>query len=132
MANNANNLNNSNKGNKVNNIPPPPTVEGLYRMIHRLQDQNRKLMGQVEAMNWDNARKENEANSHQNNGDPTEIEEENNIKNTHGRIGTYQTTTTQGLPVYSGPFSEFIMSVAFLDNFKLLTTLRPYDGTGDP
>ena len=40
-------------------------------------------------------------------------------------------TTTQGPPIYSGLFLEFIMFVALLENFKLPTTLKPYDGIRD-
>ena len=44
---------------------------------------------------------------------------------------TIQTTTTQGPLIYSKLFSEFLMSVALLENFQLPVTLKPYDGTGD-
>ena len=79
MTDNANNLNN---GNEVSNIPPLPVVEGLCRMIYQLQDHNRKLTTQIEVMNQEYARRENEASSHQNNGDPTGNKEENTTQNT--------------------------------------------------
>ena len=120
------------KGNETSNIPQPPTMKGLYRMIHQLQDQNRKLLAQMAMMNQKNNRRENEASSHRNIDDPTRDIEEDNTHNTCGRKETYQTTITQGLLKYSGPFSEFIMFVALLENFKLLMTLKPYDGIGDP
>ena len=40
--------------------------------------------------------------------------------------------TTQGPPIYVGPLLEFIMSVALLENFKLSTILKPYNGIEDP
>ena len=83
-------------------------------------------------MNQENNRRENKASSHQNNDDPTRDKEEDNNHNTRGREETFQTTTTQGLPIYSGLFSKFIMSVTLLENFKLPTILKSYDGTGDP
>ena len=51
MAEHANNQHNPHNGNKANNIPLSPTVEGLYQMICQLQDQNKKLLAQMEAMN---------------------------------------------------------------------------------
>ena len=84
------------------------------------------------AMNWENSRRENEVSSRQNNDDPTGDEEENNTYNICEREETYQITTTQCPSIYSRPFLEFIMSVACLENFKLPTTLKPYDGTRDP
>ena len=84
------------------------------------------------AINWENNKRENEASGHQNNDDPTGDEEENNTYDTRGRQETIQTTITRGPPIYSRPFSEFIMLIAFPENFQLLTTLKPYDGTGDP
>ena len=98
-------------------------------MIRQLQDQNRKLSAQMAAMN---SRRENEASTHQNNDDPIGDEEENNTHITRGKEETYQITTTQGLLIYSGPFSEFIMSIALSENFQLPTMLKPYDGIGDP
>ena len=84
------------------------------------------------AMNLENNRRENEASSHQNNDDLIGDEAENNIHNTRGRKKTFQTTTTQGPSIYSKPFSECIMSLALPENFQLLMTLKPYDGTRDP
>ena len=83
-------------------------------------------------MNQENSKKKNKASSYQNNDDPTKDKEENNTHDTCGREETYQTTTTQGLPIYSGPFLEFILFVALPKNFKLPTTLKPYYGIGDP
>ena len=68
-------------------------------------------------MNWENSRRENEASSHQNNDNPTGDEKKINTHNTRGREETYQITTTRGLPIYLRPFSEFIMSMVFLENF---------------
>ena len=132
MANHANNSSNPNNGNEVNNIPPPPIVEVLYYMICQIQDQNRKLIAEMEVMNWENARRENEASSHHHSDDPTQNDEEDNSRHTDGKNEMYHTATTLGLLVYSGPFSEFIRFVALLDNFKLPTTLRPYNVTRDP
>ena len=78
MVEHANNQHNPHNGNEANDIPLPPTTERLYRMIHQLQDQNRKLSAQMEAMNRENARWENEASSHQNNDDPIGDEKKNN------------------------------------------------------
>ena len=100
-------------------------------MIYQLQDQNRKLLAQIAAMNRENARRKNEASNHQYNGDLSGDEEENNTWNSHAKGETYETATTSGIPMYSGPLSEFIMSVAFQDNFKLPTTLKLYNGTED-
>ena len=83
------------------------------------------------AMNRENNKRESEASSHRNNDDPTR-DEEQNTHFTLRREEIIQTTTTQGLSIYSRPFSKFIMSIALLENFQLLTTLKPYDGTGDP
>ena len=47
-------------GNEANNIPQPPTMERLYRIICQLQDQNRKLSAQMAAMNRENNRRVNE------------------------------------------------------------------------
>ena len=76
--------------------------------------------------------RENKASSHQNNDDPTIDEGENNTHNIYGRKETIQTTTTQGPPIYSTPFTEFIMSVALPENFQLLMMLKLYDGIGVP
>ena len=105
MAEHANNQPNPQNGNKANNIPPPPTMKGLYWMIHQLWDWNKKLSAQIVAMNRENNRRENEASNHRNNDDPTRDEEENNTHNTRERGETYQTTTTQGPSIYSTPFS---------------------------
>ena len=67
---------------------------------------------QMAAMNQENSRRENEASSYRNNDGPVGGEEENNTHETRGREKINQTTTMQGLPIYSGPFSEFIMSIA--------------------
>ena len=75
-------------------FPQPPTVEGLYRMIRQLQDQNRKLSAQMARMNRETSRRENEASTHQNNDDPIGDEEENNTHITRGKEETYQITTT--------------------------------------
>ena len=80
--------------NKANSIPPPSIVEGLYQMIHQLQDQNRKLLTQMAVMNLENVGRENEASSHQNKDDPTRDKEEANTQSTHKRDKTYQTTIT--------------------------------------
>ena len=101
-------------------------------MIRQLQDQNKRSFAQMAAMNRENNRRKNEAISHRNNDDPTGDKEENNTYNTRGREEAIQTTPTQGPLIYSGPFSEFIMSVAFPKNFQLSTMLKSYDGTGDP
>ena len=103
--------------NVVNNIPQPPIVEGLYRMVRQLHDQNRKLSAQMAVINRENSRRENGDNRCQNNNDLTGDKEENNTHNTRGRKETFQTTTTQGLPIYLGPLSEFIMLVALQENF---------------
>ena len=109
---NQHNQQNQHNGNEVNNIPQPPTMEGLYQMIQQLQDQNMKLLGPMAAMNLENSKRENEASSRQNNDDPTGDKEENNTHNIRGREETNQMTTTKGLPIYAGPFLEFIMSMA--------------------
>ena len=134
MAEHANNIPppNLQNGNEVNNIPPLPTMERLYWMIRQHQDQNKNVSAQMVAMNPENNRRQNEGSSHQNNDDPTGDEEENNTHNTRKKEETYLTTTTQGPSIHSGPFSKFIMFVALLKNFKLTTTLKPYDGTGLP
>ena len=84
------------------------------------------------AMNRENSRRENEASSHCNNDGPAGDQEENNTYETRGREETIQMTTTQGLSVYSRPFSKFIMSIALLENFQLLNTLKSYDRIRDP
>ena len=84
------------------------------------------------AMNWKNNRRKNEASRHRNNDNPTRNEEKNNTHNTHGREETYMMTTTQGPPIYSGPFSEFIMLMVLQENFQLPMMLKPYDETRDP
>ena len=82
--------------------------------------------------NQENNRRENEANSHRNNDDPTGNEEESNTHDTRGREETIQASTARSPPIYFGLFSGFIMLIALPENFQLLTTLKPYDGTGDP
>ena len=72
---------------------------------------------QIAIMNQDNIKRENEVSSHRNNHDPVGGEEENNTHETHGREESDQTTTTQGLPIYSGPFSKFTISISLLENF---------------
>ena len=62
----------------------------------------------------------------------TLLEMKRSTYNTCGRDKTYQMTTTQGPPIYSGPFSKFIMSMALLKNFQLPIMLKPYNGIGDP
>ena len=106
-------------------------MEGLYRMVRQLQDQNRKLSAQMVAMNRENNRRENEVSYYQNNDDPIGDEEKNNTHSTRQKEKTFKTTTTQGPSIYLGPFSEFNMSVTFPENFKLVTTLKPYNGTRD-
>ena len=119
-------------GNEANHIPHLPTIEGLHQMIRQLQDHNRRLASHMAAMNRENNRRENKASSHYNNDDPTGDEQKNNTYKTHGREETVQMTTMQGSPIYSGPFSEFIMSIALPENCQLPNTLKSYDGTGDP
>ena len=80
-------------------------------------------------INRENTKRENEVSSHRNNDNTTNDKEENNTNSTCRREETIQMTTTQGPPVYSGPFSKFI---ALSENFQLPTILKPYDGTKDP
>ena len=89
------------------------------------------MPAQMVLMIWKNNKKENEASNHQNNDDPTRDEEENNTYNIRGIEETYQMTTNEGSLIYSRPFSQFTMSMALSENFKLLMTLKPYDETED-
>ena len=138
VTNNQHNLHNQHNqhdqhnGNEVHSISQPSTMEGLYRMVRQLQDQNKKLSAQMVAMNRENSRRENKASYYQNNDDPIGDEEKNNTHSTRQKEKTFKTITTQGPSIYMGPFSEFNMSMTFPENFKLLTILKPYNGTRDP
>ena len=63
---------------------------------------------------------------------PLEMKKKTTPTTLMGKVETYQTTTTQGPPIYSRSFSNYIMSMALPENFKLPTTLKLYDGTRNP